>query len=128
MNIFSKFFSSIGGFFSKQLKSLNKVFSKIAPVLETAASVIQKIDAVVTAETKVLGSPAVLGKLKTYLDIAVTDSAKVSAFVSSNAANPVDVILRNTAAFVIDSLHGNLKLSASQLNLAVETALATVKG
>lgn len=116
----------VEGWFDKQKKSLQKILTKIQPIVEKVLPIVTEISTVV-GDLATQDDSAVLAKIASYLGTAVTDAPAVEAFIAKYAALPVDVLLRDAAAFVLQHVHGTLSTVASDINLAIETALALNK-
>lgn len=121
-------FSAIAGWFHKQEASFVKVFNRIEPLLHKAEPIVQKISALVSAEDKALGSPAVLSKLDGYLKEAVTVEGVVDKFASDNQGSPVQSVLHNAAALILAHSSGTTAEVTSDIDLAVQAAYSVLKG
>jgi hypothetical protein len=124
MNIFSK----IASWFKKQEASAEKVFSRIEPLLHKAEPVVKTISALMDAETKALGSPAVLAKLNGYLKDSVSVEGVVDKFVADNSGAPVQSVLHNAAALIVAHSNGEIGEVTSDIDLAVQAAYSVLKG
>lgn len=121
-------FSSIAGWFKKREVNVAKVFNRIDSLLHAAEPIVKKVSALVDAETKVLGSPAVLVKLNDYLKEGVADEAIVEQFVSANTGAPVQSVLHNAAALILAHSSGKTAEVTSDIDLAVQAAYSVLKG
>lgn len=117
---------SIEGFFGKQLNSFKKIFTKIEPVVEKVLPIVKEIGEVAL---KVAGQDhsVILAEIGTYLGTAVSDATAVDSFIAANQTTAVGVLYRDAAAFVLANTHGALNSTASDINLAIETAVALNK-
>jgi mevalonate kinase len=121
-------FATIAGWFKKQEASAVKVFSRIEPLLHKAEPIVQEIASLVDAETKALGSPAVLAKLNGFLKTGVSFEGVVDSFVSANTGAPVESVLHNAAALMLAYSRGNVTKVTSDIDLAVQAAYSVLKG
>jgi hypothetical protein len=122
-------FKVIRRWFSKQLTSIEKIEKRVAPMIPEAQAIVSKLSAVVDAETKALGSPAVLAKLNSVLHEAAADVVKVAAFVAENQNAPVKSVLLNAGSFILGfTPAGAAATVISDLDLAIQTAYSVLKG
>jgi molybdopterin-binding protein len=119
--------TKIEGWFTKQEKSVEKVFSRIEPLIVKAEPIVMELSAVVGV-VQGIDKSVVLTKVCGYLSTVTTDTAKVEAFLKANQGAPVNSILHNAAVFALTFAVGP-KASAvvSDMDLAVQTAYSVIK-
>lgn len=121
MSIVSRLF----GWIRKQETSLTKILARIDPVLPRVEAIVLDLHTI-TAGLAASDHVSALGRVATYLTPILNDVEKVAEFVTAHDGNALGVILRDAAALIMQFVPGG-SLIASDINLAIELAVAVVK-
>ncbi len=119
------FFTKVFGWFTKQETSIEKVLTRLLPILPEAEAIVTKLSAI-TAGIAASDHSTTLGTIAKYLSTVVADSAKVAAFLAAHTGSSAAVILRDAATLLLGLIPGASTL-VSDLNLAIELAYSVTK-
>lgn len=108
--------------FHKQKDSAEKLFIKIEPVMERTQKYVNRLSEIVDAETKALGSPAVLVEVEAFLHVEIAVYDTVNVFVAQHRGATVASILHDAAKLLIQHLPEAKGLLVHELDTAVQVA------
>jgi hypothetical protein len=120
MNIFQK----VEGWFKKEDENVDKLFTRIEPLIVKAEPIVKELAVVATG---LAGGSPLMAAVSGFLSKSVPVASEVEAFVSANQTAPVSSILHNAATLALQHVSGSAATTISDLDTAVQIAYSATK-
>lgn len=121
-------FTTIEGWFKKEQVSVNKLFTRIEPLIAKAEPIVKALSLIAAGvATSVTGTSALMGPISAFLTKTVGVTSVVDNFVKVNEAAPLNSVLLNAGSLALQYTHGTAATLISDFDTATQIAYAAVK-